>query len=45
MRLPDSEQLERIYGESEKSTARFKSLAERFLQRYGREAAIGRAHV
>lgn len=39
MRLPDSEQLERIYGESEKSTARFKSLAERFLQRYGREAA------
>lgn len=39
MNLPDKKELEKIYGESSKSTVRFQRIAECFSERYGHKKA------
>ncbi|MDE7184760.1 MAG: galactokinase family protein, partial [Lachnospiraceae bacterium] len=39
MNIPSSERLEKVYGESVKSAARFKALAEQFKGKYGHDEA------
>ena len=37
MQIPSQSELNRVYGESEKSTARFQALARSFSEKYGWE--------
>lgn len=39
MNIPDSERLEKVYGESTKSAERFRALAENFQKKYGHDEA------
>ncbi len=40
MNIPNSERLEAIYGESTKSAARFRALADHFQEKYGHDEAV-----